>query len=237
MYPNLYDCGRLQIDARGRIWMGYQRGLAYSDDGGATWTIKQYPELTSDQFTHVTPLPDRSSIWVGTDNLGIFKSVDGGESIVHDGALDSLDPPYAQCTTANNQAGVQVSPYDPRHLVAVAGWSDGKLMRSGDGGATWSNFGVALGAVGLTGMAFQNDSSIAFEPGDLGTFWVQNYVRDCSGQGMAMTNDGARSFTNVPETMDLYSTIVGRSVDTEGNEILWQARNCGSVSRVRIDRF
>ncbi len=236
-YAIWYDAFRMDFDARHRIYFGYPHGMARSDDDGATWATSIYPSLTSNYMTHVSVTPDRSAIFIGTDNLGVFRSSDNGLTLVPAPGLASLAPPYTTCGGWTlQQSGVLICPFNPLHMVAAAGWSDRKVMRSSDGGATWTNIGTAMGAVGATGIAYLS-SSLAFEPGDMRTLWSQNYIRDCSGQGMVSTNDGGLTFRNVPSTMNIYSTVVGRAVDSSGNEILFRSNNCGQVDRERIDRF
>ncbi len=234
---NGYDFGRLSVDANHRLYLGIPYGIAYSDDAGANWTMKTYPQLSSSFVTHVTPLPDASVIWIGTDNQGVFKSTDQGNSIQPDAALQLLSPPYTTCSIQDLQAGVLLSPYNPKHLIAAAGWQDGKVLRSTNGGQSWTPIGGAMGLVGAYGMSFLTGASITFEPGDIDTFWIQSYVRDCSSNGIIMTNDGGQNFVNIAGTQTSYTTTVGRAVDTNGREVLFQADNCESEYRELIDRF
>lgn len=110
-------------------------------------------------------------------------------------------------------------------------------MRSTDGGLTWIWIGGAMSEAGAEGLSFLNGTSIAFEPGDTSTFWIQSYVRDIYGNGVILTSDGGETFAKVPGTQHRYSTVVGRAVNGMGEEVLFQADNCAQASSMKIDRF
>lgn len=235
---NGFDFGRLTVDASHRLYLGIPKGYATSDDDGKTWSIKTYPQLTSKFVTHVSPLPDASKIWIGTDNLGVFVTTDNGATLGADPTLALLLPPYKSCAFKDQQAGVLVSPFNPRHLIASAGWQDGKVLRSTDGGQSWKHVGPALALAGGYGMSFSTGVSVAFEPGDIDTFWIKSYVRDCSSNGIEVTHDGGATFTLVPgSNPNGYATTVGRAVDAGGNEFLFQGDNCGAEKRLSIAVF
>src|ERR1051325_302427 len=75
----------------GRIFVGYYRGYAYSDNDGASWTIvdlsSQIPSGT--KWTNVTVSHDAQRIWVSVAANGVLKSTNGGASFVWDSTLHS----------------------------------------------------------------------------------------------------------------------------------------------------
>lgn len=112
--------------AGGVLYAGTSRGLMRSTDRGATWArLAAEPRLP----TWLALQPGRpDTLYVGTNGLGVWKSVDGGKSVRAVNA--GLEGP-----TSLKIFGLAINPTDGRRLYA-ASHSIG-LFRSEDGGETW----------------------------------------------------------------------------------------------------
>lgn len=115
-------------------------GVSISRDRGATWS---HAGLTGVQVMSVAVAPgDPDRLYAGVRPPGVYRSDDGGETWTECDAFRSIrgrrfwrspaSPPF----TAYVQA-IAVSPADPDMLVA--GIEFGAVVRSTDGGESWSN--------------------------------------------------------------------------------------------------
>lgn len=139
--------------------------VAYSDDGGATWTSVNVG-TTNTQITNDSAALfalDQFNIWLVTDDGFIYYSEDGGASWT---AQES------GVITSNALNAVYFK--DP--LNGMVGGAGDVLARTSDGGLTWA-------AVGATGGG--NDITTI---GNSGSFW---WVADDGGQLWYSDDDGA----------------------------------------------
>ncbi|MFC4019589.1 WD40/YVTN/BNR-like repeat-containing protein [Micromonospora sp. GCM10011542] len=95
-------------------------GVYASQDGGATLTLHQFPEMQGVESVTVDPRAD-GALWIG-DLTGLYRSTDSGAT-----AVKVFDGEVVR---------VAVDPADPNHIVAVG---TNMIKVSHDGGASFSD--------------------------------------------------------------------------------------------------
>lgn len=131
------DSTRLMV-ARGTTDAGNPAEIAYSDDGGATWTLVNVGTVNGDFVlnSHALFALDRYHIWLGTNGGRIYFSSDGGVTwTIQENAVISATPVTG------------ISFYDPLRGFAV--YQGGEVAASADG-STW-------GAVTTSGATLATD--------------------------------------------------------------------------------
>ena len=158
--------GVFRSEDRGRTWEEHNLGLTYKE----VWTLEQHPST--------------GNLFAGSGPTSIARSTDGGESWE---MFDGL-------TTASFKADwyCHVSPYHSRVRsialnsdhpdVIVATIEEGWVVRSIDGGTSWTNPRDGVG---------QDGHSIAFVPGN------SDVVLSATGTGIYRSTDGAETFKPV----------------------------------------
>lgn len=182
---------------RGVVYAGTNdRGLLRSSDGGRTWSSAG---LKGVAIRSVAVSPARSDmVVVGAKPPGLFLSHDGGASWRE---LPSFrkrrqwwwftpaepGPPYVQA--------VALSPTDPG--VILAGIELGAVLRSDDGGETWSAHRRG---------ALRDCHTLIFHAGD--GEWA--YEGGGTGAGAAISRDGGQTWTQPRQGLDAhYGWAVG----------------------------
>lgn len=190
--PIAIECFELGRDSvrvivgRGSTVAGEGPTIAYSDDGGATWTEVEFVDTTYDaEFItsrHALFALDRYNIWAGSDQGTLFKSTDAG------------------LTWTVLDAGNVMSAINSIHFVDdEVGWMVGDtnaIARSLDGGSSWSTItGPSAQAAANCNVVFaldRNRAWVGYSDGDLyytadgGTTWSQ---RSFSGSGVGEVRD------------------------------------------------
>ncbi len=127
-------------------FLSYGREVYYSPDGGATWidwkkvkeeesrkrSLAGQSSVTTaeepSQILSLTADPSRSGVlYVGTSNMGIFRSMDDGKQWEKLNIIESAEKFPIR--------SVAIDPKNPKNIVFVAGKT---FYRSTDEGATWS---------------------------------------------------------------------------------------------------
>ncbi len=146
-----------------------------SPDAGSTWTLL-YSFASSIRVVSAAVDPSNSNIlYAGTDNQGVFKSIDGGLTWT---AINSGIPSDSNGDT--DVYRIWIEPQQPRVILAA---STSGIVRSADGGATWT--------VVLTTDVINN--TLAFDPLNPGTV----YVSEPTGP-IVKSTDGGLTFTALP---------------------------------------
>jgi photosystem II stability/assembly factor-like uncharacterized protein len=103
--------------------------IAYSDDGGATWTLVTVGATNGEAVTgpHGLFYFDAQAIWLATNQGNVYKSEDGGLS------WDLQDSITA--SAGNPLNSIRFSDYSNGYAVGDAG----TIIRTLDGGETWSD--------------------------------------------------------------------------------------------------
>ncbi|GAB3020189.1 beta propeller repeat protein [Natronobiforma cellulositropha] len=111
-----------------RLYLAMRNRLLISEsDDGDSWTTATHLEGLDLECVAVSPeVPDR--VFVGTFEDGLFRSLDGG---------DSVDPLETPEFVSDAVMSLTVSPHDPD--VVYAGTEPSRVYRSDDGGDTWEH--------------------------------------------------------------------------------------------------
>lgn len=122
------------------LYLGSQCGLFHSADGGDSWTDCGLEVGEKDIYSILLHPTDPNTIYVGLDYAAVAKTVDGGKSwrflptVQPEGALDGCFPVRVLRMALN--------PDNPDELYAAM--EVGGIIRSLDGGETWSDMSAPL---------------------------------------------------------------------------------------------
>jgi len=169
------------------------RGIQRSDDLGSSWTEMntglptEFNEPVDVQCFAIDP-SDSSKLWAGFWHFsGLYTSENGGESWTLAGLTDE-----------SIISAIAVDPADPQVLLAGAGFAEGKILKSTDGGQSWESKleGIALpmefifdprgssqiyAATEGYGILRSSDYGETWEFYDQGIFYPVLYSMDISG--------------------------------------------------------
>jgi photosystem II stability/assembly factor-like uncharacterized protein len=193
----------LAVGPSGRLYSGFYRGYAFSDNDGQSWTVKDLSALIPARQPWPEPAVSDggTSMWLFLRGQGTLVSRDGGGTFARVTALSSL--------SSFDSGRVLISPYHDRHLLAYGSREDasgslaGSLYRSIDGGNTWVNLDGALAAAGANGA-----HAATFDPNTPDHFWVTDMP-----EGVLETTDGGGSFAEVPGSTHSSISNVARTFD------------------------
>jgi photosystem II stability/assembly factor-like uncharacterized protein len=205
------------IVGRGSTDAGNACEIAYSDDGGATWTAVDVGSTNGEYVPngHSIFALDRYHIWVGTDGGYIFFSDDGGAT-----------------WTAQESAVIHSAAYNAIYFVDESnGWAVGAadvIARTTDGGSTWSQVTATGGANAIQCVLPFNQyrAWVGDAGGDLyytadgGTTWTQ---REFSGDGVGAVNDIQAYDEHLLFMVHDNATPVGRILMTINGGYSWLA--------------
>lgn len=173
----------------GNLYAGTQgNGVLRSDDHGKTWRRAGLEGMVVKSLTHSPVEPD--TLYAGTKPAAIFISRDGGESWSELEAFQNIPGRWYWFSPAERpfKAYVQsigLSPEDPK--VIMAGVEAGAVVRSTDGGLTWS---------GHVKNTVRDCHSLTFHYSD------SNWVYEAGGGGAAFSRDGGASWSQPGKGLD-----------------------------------
>ncbi|HMI84360.1 MAG TPA: hypothetical protein VK550_09720 [Polyangiaceae bacterium] len=196
----------IAVTANGSAVVASSKGLSISADGGCTWI--RNPGLTGTWFgIDVTVLPPRphealgllSYLADGAYTVSIVKTIDDGAT--WEEVVSSLDTSFLATT-------IEVAPSNPDRLYVsgkVLPGGGAAMMRSDDGGHTWTQFPLPLsGAYSIfIGAVDPHDPDVVYvrtnadETGrvlvskDAGMSWNEIWQAPGDVSGFALSSDGA----------------------------------------------
>jgi photosystem II stability/assembly factor-like uncharacterized protein len=158
-------------------------GLPFtSADDGSSWTRVSEGLLASNRGIRLAPDPQApETLFLSTDGNGIFKTTDGGATWSKAG---NPSPDYGYGLTV-----------DPTNSQIVYAGGSRKLMKSIDGGGTWTDI-----TGGITGSWFQD---IVVDPTSHQTLYTT-----CTGGGVFKSPDGGATWTKISGSLPDQSTNV-----------------------------
>ena len=173
------------------VYAGTQgNGVWRSDDRGRTWKPVGLEGIVVKSIA-CSPTR-RDTLYAGTRPAGIYKSLDGGESWHELESFRNIkgswywmspaEPPFKAYVQS-----IALSPEDPQNIVV--GIEAGAVVRSDDGGKTWS--GHIKGAI-------RDCHSLVFHNEDGN--WV--YEAGGGGHGASFSRDGGRTWTQPKDGID-----------------------------------
>ncbi len=175
--PIVVDCANPRM-----LFAGTARaGVVRSHDGGETWRAMN-DGLTKSEVWWLEQHPITGELWAGVSPAAMFTSADRGEHWVECEQLQRLPrirewtfPPPPHIPHVKH---ISLRPDDPADILAAV--EEGWLVRSRDGGATWTNL--------TNGTEFDSHTAY-FLPNDPRT------LMSTSGQGIYRSEDDGESFT------------------------------------------
>jgi photosystem II stability/assembly factor-like uncharacterized protein len=179
---------------------------------GDTWRPVS-GDLDGSPISAIEVAPANSkTVYVGTTNGGLFRSLDGGAT--WSGNMAGSTIPGRQITR------IETHPTRSRTLtVTVAGTGSSHVFHSTDGGVTWSDIDQGrLPAV--------PHSAAVVPPDDPGSLYVANDV------GVFVTGDGGATWTNL--TRNLPNVMVVDLVYHNTERSLWVATYGRSLWRIKL---
>jgi len=178
----------LAVDG-GAIYAGtHGDGVLRSDDGGASWTPSGIPGTVVTSLAVAPSEP--GTVYAGTKPARVFVSRDGGANWRELRAFRRIRGRWFWASPAERPylayvQAIAVSPTDPR--VLLAGIEAGAVVRSTDGGESWS---------GHRPRAQRDCHGLAFHARD------GRWAYEAGGLGVAVSTDGGHSWTRPKEGLD-----------------------------------
>ena len=155
---------------------GSNIGILKSSDGGSTWSLIGANQMAGLPLTAITPVSANTVLAAALDKAVVRRGASGSASFNRDGTIVT----------------------DVRR--------DGGVLRSTDGGATWSN----ISELGLSGLPEGPVSDLVADPGNANTFYAA-----VVGQGVYRTVNGGENWTsatgNLPGADDALRIVLGVS--------------------------
>jgi photosystem II stability/assembly factor-like uncharacterized protein len=120
------------------LYAGTTTAVFKSVDGGTTWSRTAFPDIAEDKDTRIREagvtvirisLDDPSVVYAGTEEKGLYKSSDGGDSWVQKGLAGNAINDIAVDSTNSNVLYVGIG-----HRFYL---QPGRVYKSTDGGETW----------------------------------------------------------------------------------------------------
>jgi len=182
------ECVSASPERPERVFVGtVSEGLAYSTDGGDSWTTSLG---TDDRVTAVAVSPhDPDVVWAGTEPSRVYRSTDGGDTWTERPGLQDL-PSSSQWSFpprphTHHVRWLAVDPHEQGRLyVAIEA---GAFVRTDDGGETWQDHPTG---------ARRDNHTLATHPDAPGRVYT------AAGDGYAESTDGGDSWDRPQEGLD-----------------------------------
>jgi len=163
-------------------------GVLRSDDAGKTWRAAN-SGLTRPEVWWLEQHPSTGELWVGTSPAAIYHSADGGETWQECEQIQQL-PRVPQWTFPQpphipHVKHISLRADDPSDILAAV--EEGWLIRSRNGGVTWSNLTEGTEFDSHTAYFMPNDAQV---------------IISTSGSGVYRSRDGGATFVESGEGMD-----------------------------------
>ncbi|MCS7056435.1 MAG: hypothetical protein NZM18_09740 [Thermoflexales bacterium] len=198
----------------GLIIVGANDGIAYSGDGGASWTAGALREPAQIAFIVLSPAFDQDGVaFAATTGHGVLRSTDGGRSWVY---RNFGLPDYEVTAIALSP----MFPADGMLFVAVTGG----LFYSINRGESWRLSPVPSEALPLSGIAFARNALIVgsesrglYHSANRGTSWSKRSAFSSGPiSALAVSPDGTKIAVATPMVVALSSDFGETWERTEG---------------------
>lgn len=208
--PGPADASSLYVGSRGN-------GAWKSSDGGQTWQNLELPQ--ADVFSLAVSRAD-GAVYAGTEPSRLFKSVDGGQGWRELEGLQEIPsraewsfPPRPE---TSHVRAIAPNPHDAK--VLLVGIELGGLMRSTDGGRTWTDHRPG---------AQKDVHALAWHPR------AEGRAYEAGGGGAARSTDGGETWEAADEGRDRHYTW-GLAVDEEDPDV-WYVSAAQSARRAHSE--
>ena len=184
-------------------------GLLTSGDGGATWSLPA--SVVASTFYRLSVHPSNPRELVAGTNQGGLRTTDGGATWT----------PVIPRTTYGDVVDIVRDPTNPSVLYA-ASWcvnaclnGIGKILKSTDGGSTWTDKSSGLPVTGNSDFRFNERLSLAISPSNPAVLYAATALTDAFG---TITSHIYKSVNNADTWLDL--TALSGSTDNRISEYL-----------------
>ncbi len=212
VYHLMFDGGQVAA-----LYVAGANGLAKTSDGGASFT--SLPLISFQQSVRVNRIavePGASQTVYAATPLGVLKSTNGGASW----ALLPLTPRTAYSYFGAEAYTVAVDPQTPRTLYAGVSGSNGGVLKSTDGGASWAAANRGLTALAGNQATVLAAHHLSVDPRAGATLYAASYAG-----GLFRSTDGGANWQ--PSVNGLRNLLVqALQVDDAGR--LWAGTIAGS---------
>lgn len=190
------------------------RGVFRSTDSGATWSQETINNL---RFSMVMQDPATATTWWApgftssgsidpTNEGGLYKSTDNGDTwsqVAGTGGLPALATSWGRAWITGTFDTTSVLYL--ANSQTVTGFGQGRIFKSTDGGANWSEL-TATGARGFCSAQCFYDMPIFVEPGDADILYTGGAGTSTQGvvpSQMMRSTDGGGSFADIVRSADM----------------------------------
>ena len=186
-------------------------GILKSTDGGGSWKRTPLPGPGGVRALSMDP-QNPGTLYASVSHHAVYKSTDGGASWNEIAGLKDLkkDPTGAptQCF-----GSVAVDSLNPSTLYVGICGSGGGLLKSLDGGQTWSLFVIPTG--------YPFSGILAVDPQNSGTFYVSDYPR------VLKTTDGGQNWKAFNSGLPATAYVRFIAVNPQNSNIVYAASDRG----------
>lgn len=205
-----------------------QTSVAVSPDGGATWSVHQLPSGLTVQSAAFTSPQDGYVSGTATCAPGLstscavlaYRTTDGGAS---------WSEVFTEHVASGAFAASTVAAFGTDAVWLHVSAPGDTLLRSADGGATWTNLGAALSATALNvnQMRFTTPST---GYAALGVIW-ENGGPPVPNGALMVTRDGGKTWTDLSPVRSMtFWSAESLSIDASGG--VWVANSGGGSEDV-----
>ncbi|HSZ55212.1 MAG TPA: hypothetical protein VK797_06095 [Tepidisphaeraceae bacterium] len=175
-------------------------------------------------------------VYIATDGGGVWKTTDWLDTVPQWTPLtDSM--PSIQFTNISYTA-LAVSVSNPQTIYAAVSWPGGGILKSTNGGATWTELANSI-------FNFATFGSIVVDPTNANTIYASVWYGPAAGGGVYKSTDGGNTWTNTTSSfhngsaadlvMDpnnssiLYTGLVGDTTNSGANNGIYETANGGAT--------
>jgi photosystem II stability/assembly factor-like uncharacterized protein len=208
----------------GGIWAVQGQYLLTSTDNGKTWRAGSVPDQTGTIWVldpdHAWVIDSSQSSAAGSGQLVVYRTSDGGATwrqtpVSRDFPCDTVTPSFVDASNGFVMCSVRSSSPDGPVTAATTTTGSGTVLRTADGGASWT---VAGGAVGL---------GSGFAASDATTLWSapDPYSSQLSGAALNVSRDAGTTWSRVdlPELPPPFQP--NTAVEIAAGPVFWDASN------------
>jgi uncharacterized repeat protein (TIGR01451 family) len=197
-----------QDGAPGRLFASLDNRIARSLNGGSSWALMNYPQLSGQQVWRLTSSPGDPQVILAGGNGAPYRSADGGDN------WSPATTGLPANTTVNNVVFASSNPLvayaTPQVLGTTTPSQSFGVYRSADAGLTWSPANTGISSLGVI--------ALAVDPTDPKTVYIST-----DGQLWKSTTSGT-SWSAIPSWQTIsWNNATALAVDPVHPQIVYAA--------------